>query len=381
MLALVLGVAVLAIWLGMAFGRAGFWRADLSADADAIVPPPAGWPEIVAVIPARDEADVIGTALASHAAQDYAGSFRMVLVDDGSSDGTAEVARAAGGDRLTVLRGAPLPAGWTGKLWAMHQGVAHVEALPQPPRYILLADADIAFAPGAVTRLVARAEAGGLALTSWMVKLSCATFAERALIPAFVWFFQLLYPFARVNDPASQVAAAAGGCMLVRRDALAAAGGVAAIRAALIDDCALGALLKRHGPVRLGLTRHARSLRPYRTVGEVGRMVSRSAYHQLRYSPALLAGTVAGLLLTYIAPPALALLASGVPQLLGAAAWGLMALLFLPMLRFYGRSPLWAPALPLIAAAYAGFTVQSALQHARGRGGLWKGRVQAARAT
>jgi hopene-associated glycosyltransferase HpnB len=280
-------------------------------------------------------------------------------------------------DRLTVLPGNALPAGWTGKLWAQHQGVEFADQKPRPPDYLLLTDADIDYAPDALSNLVARAQAGGFVLTSLMVKLRCRSFAERLFIPAFIFFFQMLYPFAWANDPRRSTAAAAGGCMLVRRETLCAAGGLAAIRDALIDDCALAKLLKSHGPISIALTDRVHSIRAYPEVGEIRRMVSRTAYAQLRYSPLLLAGTVLGLALTYLAPVALALFATGVPQFIGIFVWILMALAFRPTLKFYRLSTLWAPALPAIAAMYMAFTLDSAYQHARGRGGMWKGRAQA----
>jgi len=322
-------------------------------------------------VPARNEADVIARSIGSLLRQDYPGEFRVVLVNDGSEDRTAEAARHAArgaGTRLEILPGMPLPPGWTGKLWALNQGVRHATAAT-PPDHILLTDADIGHEPGNLRALVARSEQGRPALVSLMAELSCANAAERFLIPAFVFFFQMLYPFAWVANPQRRMAAGAGGCMLVRREAVEAAGGIAAIRAAIMDDCALARRLKAQGPVWMGLTRRARSLRPYGSVGEIGRMVSRSAYAQLGYSPLLLAGTLAGMVLTYLVPPALALA--------GLAAWLLMALSFQPMLRFYRVSPLWGFALPAIGAAYTAFTLQSALQVWRGRGGMWKGRAQA----
>ena len=364
-----------AIWTVLLFGRGFFWLCRTRDDRDA-PPPPVAWPAVTAIIPARDEADVIAAAIGSLLRQDYPGPFRVVLVDDNSTDGTAARARAAaesGTVPLEVVTGAPLPAGWTGKLWALEQGIRHAGT----PDYLLLTDADIGHTPDNLRHLVARAEAGGNALTSLMAELSCATPAERFLIPAFVFFFQMLYPFAWVARPRARTAAGAGGCMLVRRRALEAAGGIAAIRTAIIDDCTLAARLKQQGPIWLGLTRRARSLRPYGSVAEIGRMISRSAYAQLRYSPWLLAGTLLGLVLTYMAPPLLALFGSGWAQGLGALAWAMMALAFQPMLRFYRVSPLCGLALPVIAAAYALFTLQSAVQFWRGRGGQWKGRAQA----
>jgi hopene-associated glycosyltransferase HpnB len=333
----------------------------------------------MAVIPARDEAEVVGEVIGSLLRQAYPGRFTMILVDDQSADSTADVARAAAdrlgaADRLTVLHGIDPPSGWTGKLWAMRQGIGHAEGGPEPPDFLLLTDADIAYGPGTLKRLVAGALARGTVLTSLMVKLRCESFAERLLIPAFVFFFQKLYPFAWVNDPDRGTAAAAGGCMLVRRKALKAAGGLEAIRGALIDDCALGALLKRQGPIWLGLTDEVRSLRAYPAVGDIRRMVARSAYAELRYSLLRLTGAVLGMALTYMAPPLLAIFADGPAQVLGAAAWALMTVAYVPTLRFYGLSALWALALPAVAAIYMVFTVDSALQHWQGRGGAWKGR-------
>jgi hopene-associated glycosyltransferase HpnB len=374
---------VLAIWVYLIAARGGFWRAAARDDAD-----PAGgiatggWPAVTAVIPARDEAECVGQTVASLLRQTYPGEFHVVLVDDQSRDATAQVARDAAAalgasGRLAVLSGRGLPAGWTGKLWAQRQGVDACESAPRPPDYILFTDADIVYAPDALQMLVTRANADGLVLTSLMAKLRCKSFAERMFVPAFIFFFQMLYPFAWANDPSNATAAAAGGCMLVRRETLRAAGGIEAIRDALIDDCTLAKLLKRHGPISITLTDRVHSIRAYPDVGDIRRMVSRTAYAQLRYSPLILAGTVFGLALTYLAPVALALFGSGVPQFIGIFVWILMALAFRPTLKFYRLSTLWAPALPAIAAMYMAFTLDSAYQHARGRGGMWKGRAQA----
>ncbi len=368
----------LAIWLYLVLAHGGFWLARPQEAADD-PPMPKIWPDVVAVVPARNEADMLPQSLGSLLAQDYPGRLRVILVDDNSDDGTADVARAlaGAGERLIVRDGKPLAAGWTGKLWAVSQGVAHAGALPEPPRYLLLTDADIAYAPDALARIVARAEDGGLVLTSSMAKLRCESLAERALVPAFIFFFDMLYPFPWVNDPDKATAAAAGGSMLIDRQALARAGGIASIRAALIDDCALGRQMKEQGPIWLGLTERVTSLRPYPAFGDIRRMVARSAYAQLHYSPLLLAGTVLGLGVTYLAAPVLALVGTGATRWLALAAWALMSLAFLPILRFYRLSPLWAPTLPAIAATYLAFTLDSAYQHMMGRGGMWKGRAQA----
>jgi hopene-associated glycosyltransferase HpnB len=377
---------VLAIWLYLVAARGGFWRA---ADRDDENPiggiEPGGWPAVTAVIPARDEAECVGQTVASLLRQNYPGEFNVVLVDDQSRDATAQVARDAAaalgaGGRLTVLPGRALPAGWTGKLWAQQQGVEACDNAARAPDYILFTDADIVYAPDALQVLAARATTDGLVLTSLMAKLRCKSFAERMFVPAFIFFFQMLYPFAWANNPKNATAAAAGGCMLVRRETLRAAGGLAAIRDALIDDCALAKLLKahgpNHGPISIALTDRVHSIRAYPQIGDIRRMVSRTAYAQLRYSPLVLAGTVLGLALTYLAPVALALFATGVPQFIGIFVWLLMALAFRPVLKFYRLSTFWAPALPAIAAAYMAFTLDSAYQHARGRGGMWKGRAQ-----
>ena len=363
----------LAIWLVLIFARHGFWLARERDTRDAPTDP-VYWPDVVAVVPARDEADVIARSIGSLAVQEYPGRFHIILMDDSSSDGTADIARALGSDRVEVVRGLPLAPGWTGKLWAVSQGI---ERAGTAPTWLWLTDADIDHAPDTLRTLVARGEAGGLTLVSLMARLRCDSIAERMLIPAFVFFFQLLYPFGLVNR-AGGIGGAAGGCMLVRREALEAAGGIAAIRDALIDDCTLGALLKRQGRIWLGLTDRSRSIRPYDGFGAVAAMISRSAYAQLRYSPLLLAGTMLGLALVYAAPPLLALFGHGAARFAGIAAWALMAIAFQPMLAFYRRSPLWGVALPLIAAFYAGCTLLSAWQHMRGRGGMWKGRAQAA---
>jgi hopene-associated glycosyltransferase HpnB len=369
------------IWLYLAFGHGGFW---LGAERDDFDPPALErQPTVCVVIPARNEADGVGRCVGSLVRQDYRGLESVVLVDDESTDGTADIARRAtracdAEDRLTIVPGTPLPKGWTGKLWAMRQGIAAAMASDSPPDYLLLTDADVVYEPHVLSWLVAHACAKDLVLASFMVSLRCQTAAERGLIPAFIFFFQMLYPFARVNRPADATAAAAGGCMLVRADVLQQAGGIDAIRSALIDDCALATLLKAKGPIWLGLTSRVRSLREYPHWSDVAHMVSRTAYAQLRYSPLLLAGTVAGLTLVYLLPPVAALFGTGLTCGLGIAAWAIMALAFQPTLRFYRLSPWWGFALPAIAAAYLVFTVQSAVASIRGRGGLWKGRFQAA---
>jgi hopene-associated glycosyltransferase HpnB len=372
---LLFGFLPLAAWLYLLLLRDGFWR---MRERDTLaVPEPPSWPAVVAVVPARNEADVIQHSIASLIAQDYPGDFRIVLVDDQSDDGTGELARALRSERLTVVTGAPRPPGWTGKLWAMHQG----SQMAKDPEFLWFTDADIAHGPSNLRHLVARAEEKNRVLVSLMARLNCRTSAEHFLIPAFVFFFDMLYPFAAVNDPKRKPAAAAGGCMLARRAALEAAGGIAAIKDKIIDDCALGRIMKAQGPIWLGLTDRAVSLRPYPHISDIGQMVTRSAYAQLRYSPLLLAGTLLGLAMLYLAPVATALFAWGISQLAGWLAWVVMAVMFVPILRFYRLSWLWGFALPVIGVFYAAFTLQSAVQHWSGRGGMWKGRAQATEVT
>jgi hopene-associated glycosyltransferase HpnB len=365
------GVLALVIWLGLL--GTGFWLCTERDDRVRVVEP-ALWPDVVAVIPARNEADVIARSLGSVSAQDYPGNFRIVLVDDNSGDGTGAIARGIPGERITILSGAPLAPGWTGKLWALSQGIAQAGK----PQFLWLTDADIEHDPDTLRRLVGIALTKRRKLVSLMAKLHCETGPERALVPAFIWFFMMLYPFNWINRR-GPLAGAAGGCVLVEREVLEAAGGIAAMRGALIDDCTLGALIKKQGPIWLGLTNRSRSIRPYESAGEIAAMIARSAYAQLRYNPAILALTVVGLALVFGLPVAL-LFASGTGQLLGIAACVLMFVSYQPLLRFYRRSPLWGLALPLVAAFYTSCTLASAWQHAQGRGGMWKGRAQASAA-
>jgi len=366
----------LGVWLYLIFARGGFW---LGAEREEGAPAPGVWADVVAVIPARDEAETIAETIASLFAQDFAGAFRIILVDDESADETVAVARraaqaAGAADRLEIVPGAPTPPGWTGKLWAVNQGVARAGV--KTPKYLLLTDADIIYRSDALAGLVARAEHERLVLNSLMARLRCESAAERFAVPAFVFFFQMLYPFAWSNDPARKTAAAAGGCMLVRRDALEAAGGVAAIRGALIDDCALAYLLKRRGPIRLSLAARVSSLRRYPDFADIRRMVVRSAYAQLKYSPPLLAFTVVAMLLVFAAPAAAVLFGAATTRACGLAAWALMAAALQPTLKDYRVSPLWGFALPAIALLYTVYTIESARESSSGRGGLWKGRYQ-----
>ncbi|MDA0703950.1 MAG: glycosyltransferase [Proteobacteria bacterium] len=374
-------------WLYLILFHGRFWRADQRLGHDAA---PETWPAVAAVVPARDEADVVGAAVQSLLTQDYPGRFQVFLVDDESADGTAEAARAAAPagreNVLTVLATEVRPPGWVGKMWAVATGVAAATAnQAERPVYLLLTDADIAHPEDGLRRLVAKAEAGRLDLASLMVRLHCRDGWERLLVPAFVYFFQKLFPFPRVNDPRSGIAAAAGGCMLVRASALETVGGIAAIRGAIIDDCALAAALKPKGPIWLGLAEDHRSLRPYEGLGGLWQMVARSAFAQLRHSWLLLIGTVLGMVLLYLAPPVLGLWSLvegwGFAATAGLAAWAIMAATLVPTLRLYGR-PLWEGfLLPVSGLLYTAMTVDSAIAHASGRGGAWKGRIQAGRDT
>ena len=356
----------LIVWLVLVFFRGGFWRADQRLDPDT--PEPGAWPAVVAVIPARNEAASIGRAVGSLLGQDYPGEFSVIVVDDDSDDGTAAAAGVS--DRLSVVSGKPLPSGWTGKLWAVHQGLEHTG----DAAFVLLTDADIEHPPQSLRRLVAKAEEGDLDLVSLMVRLRCETAWERLLIPAFVFFFQKLFPFPRVNDPDRPEAAAAGGCMLVRRAALERAGGIEAIRDRLIDDCALAAAIKPGGPIWLGLSGDVRSLRSYQRLGQIWTMVARTAYEQLRRSPLALAGTVIGMAVIYLVPPLAVVGGDVVARACGLAAWLLMAAAYRPTLRLYGLPPWHGLLLPVAAFFYSLMTIDSARRHWRGQGGAWKGR-------
>ncbi|MGW4206196.1 glycosyltransferase [Streptomyces sp. NPDC004726] len=376
-----IAVGSLVVWGWLLLGQGLFWRTDqrLPRGED-----PGVWPDVAIVVPARDEAAVLPESLPSLLRQEYPGRAQVVLVDDGSTDGTEEVARALaeryGGLPLTVVRpGEPEP-GWTGKLWALRHGIAL--ARTSEPGYLLLTDADIAHAPDSLRTLVAAAHAHDLDLVSQMARLRIAGGWERLLVPAFVYFFCQLYPFRRVNRPGARTAAAAGGCALLSTGAAERARIPESIRQAVIDDVSLGRAVQRSGGrIWLGLAERVESVRPYPRLADLWRMVSRSAYAQLRYSPLLLAGTVAGLALVYLAPSVA--LAAGIVGGDAVAAWAggvagaVMAATYLPMLRYYGQSPLFALVLPFTALLYLLMTVDSAVQHYRGRGAAWKGRTYA----
>ena len=388
------GAISLAIWLYLAFSRGFFWR--LRDFDDDLAPHKSlnSWPHVIAIVPARNEASTIRQSLTSLLQQRCPGQFSIVVVDDHSEDNTAQIAQQTVSElrwenRVTICRAGSLPAGWTGKLWALNEavsascrGAASVRPSlatnePNAPTYYWFTDADIVHAPDTLHRLVARAERDHLDLASLMVLLRAKTLPERALIPAFLFFFLKLYPPRWVANPHSRTAGAAGGCILLRRDALERIGGLATIRSEVIDDCALARAVKRSGGrLWMGLTRQSVSLRDYRSFREIRDMIARTAFTQLRYSALLLLGTLIGMLLTYIAPVAFLFVNDMTSRILGACAWALMSLLYLPTLRFYRLSPLWAPFLPLVAIFYSYATLLSAIRHWLGRGAQWKGRSQ-----
>jgi hopene-associated glycosyltransferase HpnB len=373
-----IAAAALLAWLFLMFARGGFWRTRAAAVPSA--PEPGVWPRVVVVVPARNEATGIGGSLRSLRAQDYPGILTVIVVDDRSSDGTAGAARDAAGGmaRFTLISGRPRQPGWTGKLWALQQGLLHAEVHEPAAEWLWLTDANIVHAPDVLRRLIAKGESSGLALVSLMVRLSCEGRVARLLIPPFVFFFQKLFPFAWVNDPQHRLAAAAGGCLLVRCDALRRAGGLSAIRSHLIDDCALAAAVKPHGPIWLGLALTSYSLRQYPRLGDVWAMVVRTAYSALGFSPLRLGLCVVGMLLSYQAPWIVTAEAvySGAPLAgaLGVAAMLLMLRCYVPTVSSFGLPAVWGLTLPLAALAYTLMTVDSARRHWLGHGGAWKGR-------
>jgi hopene-associated glycosyltransferase HpnB len=377
-LATALASASLAAWLWLLVGRGGFWRcSEILGTVDR---EPAHWPQVVAVIPARNEARVIGACLGSLARQDYPAAFSVVVVDDASDDDTAGAARAVDGlrNRIEIVSGAPLAAGWTGKMWALDQGVTRAAAAYPDAEFIWFTDADITHDPDVLRRLVIRAELDCLDMVSTMVLLNCRAMWERLLIPAFVFFFQKLYPFPWVNDPRRAMAAAAGGSVLIRRRALARIGGIAAIRNELIDDCALARAVKRDGKIWLGLTDASRSLRDYASLGEIWSMVTRTAFHQLRYSILLLTGSVLVMALIYLVPAGVILTwplhGDGMALVFAALAFLAMMAAYAPTLLLYRQGVAHRVLLPAAALCYTAMMLDSARRHWLGRGGTWKSR-------
>lgn len=386
-----LGITVISliIWVGLLGWRGQFWQVDQQLEVSATELE--SWPSVCAVIPARNEAALLPVTLRSLLLEDYPGSFSVILVEDQSTDDTAGVAQqvAQAVDKswqLEMISGQPLPPGWSGKLWALEQGIRHAQQRTPPPDYLLLTDADIEHDAANLSQLVTKAELEDLDLVSLMVLLRCQSFWEQLLIPAFVFFFQKLYPFRWVNDPNNPTAAAAGGCILIRRQALDSIGGIQVIRQTLIDDCALAQAVKSRqsapdvtGGIWLGLSASTRSLRPYPSLNSIWELVARTAFTQLNYSPWLLIATLFGMSFIYLVPPIGfifgIIMGNWSVAIAGLAGWLLMAWAYLPILRFYGCTPLFAFCLPVISLLYTLMTLDSAWQHWQGRGGAWKGRV------
>ena len=361
---MIVALVSLLVWLYLFFAHGRFWLS-----APELSPAmPQEHPDVDIVVPARDEAHTIGAVIGSLLAQDYRGRFRVILVDDNSTDGTAALAGTAA--KLTVITLQSKPAEWSGKLWALSQGVAASQA-----QVLLFTDADIVHDPRHLSSLVAKLVQSRADMVSEMVRLNCTSLAERALVPAFVYFFQMLYPFSRVNDPTSSVAAAAGGTVLIRREALQRIGGIEAIKNNLIDDVALAQSVKKSGVIFLGHSGLAASIRPYPNFAEIWQMITRTAFTQLRHSPALLALTLLALTVVWLAPAAAILFMRGWPFACGLVAFGLSVISYMPTLARYRRNRLWALALPLIALFYMAATVGSALNHWRGQGARWKSRA------
>jgi hopene-associated glycosyltransferase HpnB len=376
----ILSIISLLIWIVITFFRGGFWQLRAFEDS-AKQPAMSVWPRVVAVVPARNESESISRCVESLIRQDYPGEFQIIVVDDQSEDRTGELALAAAQrcgalERVAILPSTELQQGWTGKLWALQQGISHTMGLA--PEYFWFTDADITHAPNTLKALVTRAQSRNLELTSLMVLLQAKTLPERFLIPAFLYFFLMLYPPKWIADVKAKTAGAAGGCILLRRGALEKFGGLASIRGEVIDDCALARAVKHGGgKIWMGLSRTSVSLRSYSTFGEIRDLIARTAFTQLGYSTWVLLGTIGGLLLTYLVPVALTFYPQPLVWRVALAAWALMALTYLPAVRFYGLSPLWAPLLPAAAMFYGHATCRSAMRFWRGRGGQWKGRAQA----
>jgi hopene-associated glycosyltransferase HpnB len=369
-----------AIWIFLLIGRGFFWRTDVRLPSS---PAPRIWPAVSVVVPARNEAGILPCTLPGLLDQDYGGPAEVILVDDGSTDGTAEVAGQMAGHNtrlaLRVVTATPRPPGWVGKTWALHQGIEAAGRGSINPEFVLFTDADIDHPQDSLSRLVAYAVSADRDLVSLMARLRTVTIWEKLIVPAFVYFFAQLYPFRLVSRRRSRTAAAAGGCVLLRRRALARAGGLEVIAGAVIDDVALGRAVKRSGgSIWLGLTDRVVSVRPYSRLADLWQMVTRSAYTQLRHSPTALAGTVAGLVVVYLGPFIVLVAGASFGQteavVAGLAAWALMTGSYIPMVRSYHLGPGWALTLPVAAGMYAAMTIDSARQHRRGHGATWKGR-------
>jgi len=383
MLGFAVGMISLAAWIFLLFGRGFFWLEK----AVAKLPNVSKKPAVAIIVPARNEGEVVERTMQSLLQQDYEGRYQIILVDDHSTDETEAKARLAAArmgkiNCLTIIKAPPLASGWSGKLWALHAGIRHVARLAPGPEYLLFTDADVLHPAHSLTQLVALAEAGDAGgrtydLVSLMVRLNCRSLAEKLMVPAFVFFFQMLYPFRWARNHKSSVAAGAGGIMLVRWEAMERMGGMPSIRNALIDDCAFAAAIKRTGTIWIGLSKDTISLRSHQKLSGLWNMIARTAFTQLSYSALLLLGTIVGMFVIFVAPPVLLFTGWDWAAALGAASWIFMTLAYSPMVQFYGLNPLWAAVLPLKALLYAGATLDSALRYWRGKGGEWKGRAQA----
>jgi len=380
---LIIAALSCAIWVYLLLFRGGFWKAN---EALPVAKPPTAWPAVTVVIPARNEAATIGNVLTSHHVSNYPGSLDIIVADDNSTDATAEIASSTPGERpSTLIPVAELPRGWSGKLWALESAIADIASRPKRPRYILFTDADIEVSPTLLTKMIAIAERDELALTSIMAKLDNSGFWGRHLVPAFIFFFQKLYPFPLINDPSSPVAGAAGGVVLIRWTALQKIGGISALKGALIDDCTLAEKVKTIAPgTKIGLYlssefAEATSLRDNSSFASMETMVTRTAYAQLGYSFPALLGTLAGLLLVY-GMPVIGIIAgiathSTALVVLGITTWVLMTVAYTPTARIYGEGVGFAMKLPFTAMVYGWFTWLSGWRHIRGRGNAWKGRT------
>lgn len=376
-----LTVLALITWLVLFFLRGAFWRVQ-RYDADGDSPsPPSQWPPVVAIVPARNEAQTVGQVIQSLAGQEYPGEFRIIVVDDHSQDGTGEAARRAAveagiGSRLEVISSPDLPEGWTGKVWAMNAGVR--AASRHAPEWYWFVDADVVAAPNALSILVSHATRDDLSLASLTVQLEAKSFPERLLIPPFLYFFVMLYPPRWIADSKSRTAGASGGCLLLRRDALERIGGFVAIAGEVIDDCSLGRAVKRSGGrIWMGLTRASRSIRRYGTFARIRDMIARTAFTELHYSAVELLETLFGLLFTFVLPVVMTFSPNLRTWPCALAAWILMSVSLLPTLIFYRVSPLFAPLLPVVALFYAYATALSAVRYWLGQGAQWKERSQA----
>ena len=378
-----LAALTLLIWLGIFFFNGHFWQTWIADSDREAVSPPSNWPSVIAIVPARNEAATIAQTVTALARQDYPGNFSIMVVDDHSEDATGEFARkaateAGAASRAQILSAPPLAPGWTGKLWALQSGIESAKS--QAPDFFWFTDADVVHAPDTLRRLISRAESDRLDLTSLMVLLQTQSFAEKLLIPAFLYFFLMLYPPRWIANPKSRTAGAAGGCILLRSTALARIGGLVSIRDEIIDDCALARAVKRSdGRIWMGLTRASVSLRRYSRLSELQDMIARTAFTQLYYSVFLLLGTLAGMMLTFVLPVALAFSTNARIWLPALLAWCLMSASFLPTVVFYRLSPIWSAFLPFAALFYSYSTLLSAVRYWLGRGGQWKGRAQAPR--